>query len=158
MWAFNYERPTRVMMTQVQYNNIDTIINCSGIIWFSEDRMAFFDAGANLPHRSQFEIIGEKGVIKVNDLVGGQGRSGNFAAYEVPFVGSDTYIIGDHMGLDREVHVEACDHTLKLVEEFARCVNSGKVNPDWPRRTLVCYEVMCALFESAQKGCTVVPL
>ena len=40
------------------------------------------------------ESQGEKGTVRVDDLVGGQQRTGNFAAYEVPFVGSSEYVPG----------------------------------------------------------------
>lgn len=90
------------------------------------------------------------------DQVGGQGRSGNFAACEGRFVGSDRYVIGDVMGKDTEVKVEACDHVVKLVERFSETVLSGKVDGQWPERTLACHRVMAALFESAEGGCGVV--
>jgi len=52
-------------------NKVDTYIQFSGQIEFSGNRFAQFDCGYTLPHRSYVEIIGEKGVIRVDDLVGG---------------------------------------------------------------------------------------
>ena len=91
------------------------------------------------PHRSQFEIVCDKGVIKVDDLVGGQGRSGNFNAYESPFVGSESFVVGDEMGKDTVQQVEACDHENRLVEEFCANVQgiragSSGPNPEWSKR------------------------
>ena len=93
----------------------------------------------------------------VNDLVGGQGRSGNFAAYELPFSGSTEYIQGDVMGRDEVVQVETCDHVDALVRTLARCVASCKFDgaaPDsaWPARSLAVHKVMSAVFESALNG------
>ena len=82
------------------------------------------------------------------DQVGGQGRSGNFAACEGPFTGSAHYFLGDVMGKDTEVKVEPCDHVVKLVETYSEIVRSGKVDPQWPERTLACHRVMAALFAS----------
>jgi hypothetical protein len=100
-------------------------------------------------------------VVKVDDLVGGQGRTGNFGAYEEPFVGSGRYIKGDVTGKDEVVEVEACDHVDALVDDFTACVNAikagGKPDPDWPRRSLCVHTAMSAIFESAQQGCATVP-
>ena len=88
--------------------------------------------------------------------VGGQGRSGNFAAYERRFVGGGHYFLGDVMGKDTEVKVEPSDHVVKLVERFSGIVLKAKVDPQWPERTLACHRVMAALFASAEGGCGVV--
>ena len=102
------------MCTHVTLNKVDTIVQCAGTLWFPGNRSAVFDCGCTSPHRSQYEIVCEKGTLKVDDLVGGQQRTGNFAAYEVPFVGSAEYIQGDVMGKDQVVQVEACDHVHLL--------------------------------------------
>jgi len=106
------------MMTYTKKNKIDTITSCAGTLWFSDGRMASFDAGCEAPHRSQFEIVGEKGVIKVEDLVGGQGRTGDFSAYEGPFTGSTQYTYGDVMGKDEIIYCEPNDHARQLVCTF----------------------------------------
>merc|ERR1719215_556720 len=160
LFAYDFELPEKVMATHTTLNKVDTIIACAGVMWFKGGRVGFFDCGCTMAHRSQFEIVGETGVIKVNDLVGGQGRSGNFAAYEQPFVGSDQYVVGDVMGKDEVVTAEPCDHAKRLVEDFAACVTAikagGKPNPEWPRRSLAVHTVHCAVFESATNGGKVV--
>merc|ERR1712107_78968 len=100
----------------------------------------------------QFEIVCENGVLKVDDLVGGQGRSGNFGAYENPFVGSSSYILGDALGKDEVMQVEPCDHEKKLIEAFAEKVRAikegGRPDPEFGKRSLATHNVMCAIFES----------
>jgi len=118
LFGFGFELPTKVMMTYTKKNKIDTITSCAGTLWFSDGRMASFDAGCEAPHRSQFEIVGEKGVIKVEDLVGGQGRTGDFSAYEGPFTGSTQYTYGDVMGKDEIIYCEPNDHARQLVCTF----------------------------------------
>jgi predicted dehydrogenase len=129
LWAFDYERPVKVMMTSTQLNTLDTIVASTGAIWFAEGCVAFFDCGCTSPHRAQFEIVGDAGAIRVEDLVGGQGRSGNFSAYEVPFVGSSYYTACDKTGKDTLVPVEPCDHA-----EVGRRVL--KVRADWCEQRL----------------------
>ncbi|WP_203300407.1 Gfo/Idh/MocA family protein [Marinobacter sediminum] len=158
LWSFNYELPEKVQMTHVSKNSIDTIVACGGTLWFSGGRMATFDAGCELAHRSQVETVGDAGLIKIEDLVGGQGRSGFFGAYGEPFTGSSYYILGDVDGKDTEQQVEPCDHVVKLVEKFSSIVLSGELESQWPERSMACHKVMSALFESAESDGAVVAL
>lgn len=158
MWAFNYELPTRVLMTHTRTNTVDTVVTAGGTLWFADGRMAHFDAGCEMAHRSYFELVGETGVIRVDDLVGGQGRSGNFAAYEKPFTGSDSFTQGDATGKDEVVKVEPCDHAERLAFDFAAAALSGTPDPQWPRRSLAMHRVMTALFASYEAGHTVITL
>lgn len=158
MWSFGYELPERVQMTFVSKNSIDTIVACGGTLWFSDGRMATFDAGCELAHRSQVETVGDAGLIRIDDLVGGQGRSGNFAAYGERFTGSTRYILGDADGKDTEQAVEPCDHVVKLVEKFSNIILTGELDEQWPKRSLACHRVMSALFESAESNGAVVAL
>ncbi len=52
MWAYEYELPVKVMMTYTKLNSVDTIIGCGGTLWFKNDRIATFDAGVEVCHRS----------------------------------------------------------------------------------------------------------
>ena len=56
------------------------------------------------------------------------------------------------MGKDVEVKVAPCDHVVKLVEAYSAIVLPGKVDEQWPERTLACHRVMAALFASAEAG------
>jgi len=162
LWAFNWEMPVKVQAVFTKLNKIDTIIAIEVMLWFSGDRRAFFDVSAECPHRSQYEIVCEKGVIKVDDLVGGQGRSGNFNAYFGPFVGSGKYVQGDITGKDEVVQVEECDHVDELVKDFTECVleikAGGKPDLSWAKRSITGHTVMHAIFESSQRDGAVVML
>ena len=89
--------------------------------------------------------------------MGGQGRSGDFGAYEAPFVGSSRYAVGDYLGKDTTVEVAPCDHAQKLVEAFCSEVEHlqsegrGGCVREWGRRALVTYTVMAAIYESAMR-------
>ena len=156
MGIFGWKLPSKIRTTYVKFNAICAIIECEAVLSFEDSGRAVIDTSCLLPHRSQFEIVCEKGVIKVDDLVGGQGRSGNFGAYEGPFVGSTSFTIGDYLGKDEVVQVEPCDHVQKLVEEFSNCVKTikegGRANPEWSNRSLITHTVMCAIFESAMRA------
>eukprot|EP00928_Gymnodinium_smaydae_P011193 TRINITY_DN14159_c0_g1_i1.p1 TRINITY_DN14159_c0_g1~~TRINITY_DN14159_c0_g1_i1.p1 ORF type:complete len:361 (-),score=65.82 TRINITY_DN14159_c0_g1_i1:256-1338(-) len=163
LWAFGWQLPTKVQVLHCKKNRVDTIIECDAFMWFPCGGVAVLDTSCERCHRSQYEIVLEKGVIKVDDLVGGQGRSGLFSAYENPYVGSGSYVFGDQLGKDEQVSVEPCDHEKKLIETFVKRVqaiqnNGSKPDPDWGRRSLCTHEVLCALFESAEKDGVVVEL
>ncbi|KAL9185666.1 hypothetical protein ACHAXT_003443 [Thalassiosira profunda] len=154
-WAFGWELPTKVRATYTKFNSVGAIIECEAVLWYPDGGRAVIDTSCLLPHRSQFEVVCEKGVVKVDDLVGGQGRSGNFGAYDGPFVGSRYFVVGDYLGKDEEVEVEPCDHVQSLVAEFCKSVErikeGGRANPEWSKRSLVTHTVMCAIFESAMQ-------
>eukprot|EP00943_MAST-04B_sp_MAST-4B-sp1_P008061 g8061.t1 len=157
LWAFDWQSPTKVQALHVKRNKVGAIITCEAFLWFQNGGRAIIDCSCEAPHRSQFEVVCEKGVLKVDDLVGGQGRSGNFAAYEAPFVGSSNFTIGDETGKDTVVEVEPCDHAQCLVNEFSKCVirikNSGeKPEQKWSSIAIKTHTTMSAIFESAMRN------
>lgn len=162
LWAFGWIQPEKVMCSHVTFNKVDTIVACSGTLWFPGNRSAVFDCGCTAPHRSQYEIICETGTIRCDDLVGGQKRSGNFGAYETPFVGSSEYVQGDVMGKDQVITVDPCDHVNLLVDDLATCIrkikSGGEPDDDWPTRSLLVHTVMSAVFESANNNGALVEL
>jgi predicted dehydrogenase len=163
LFAFGFnEMPIKVMASSFAFNSVDTIVSCAGTLWFEGGKLATFNCGCTCAHISQFEIVGTNGSIVVNDLVGGQGRTGNFSAYEEQFVGSDTYVQGDMMGLDTKMHVESSDHVDDLVTSFIskiKTIKSGG-NPDseWPKRSLMIHTVMSKIFESVMSDGDIIKL
>ena len=161
-WAFGWELPTKVRALHTKFNSLGAIIECEAYLWFKDGGRAVIDASCLCPHRSQFEVVCEKGVLKVDDLVGGQGRSGNFGAYEGPFVGSSSFILGDSLGKDDIVEVEPCDHVQCLVSKFSESVQNirqgGRADLDWSSRALCTHTIMCSIFESAMRDETDVEL
>ena len=156
-WAFGWELPTKVRAIHTKCNTLGAIVEIEAVLWFRDGGRAVIDSGCELPHRSQFEVVCEKGVLKVDDLVGGQGRTGNFAAYEHPFVGSSSFVVGDHLGKDTIIQVEPCDQLRSLLNEFIRSVQrirdgGHRANPEWSKRSLCTHTILCAIFESAMRG------
>jgi len=161
-WAFGWVLPVKIQATHTTFNSVGAIIECDAVLKFADGGRAVIDTSCLLAHRSQFEVVGEKGVLKVDDLVGGQGRSGNFGAYEGPFVGSSSFVMGDYLGKDEVIQVEPCDHVQSLVNEFSGCINiiknGGSATQEWSKRSLITHTIMCAVFESALRDGAVVEL
>jgi xylose dehydrogenase (NAD/NADP) len=161
-WAFGWEFPTKVRAVHTKFNSLGAIIECEAYLWFKDGGRAVIDASCLCPHRSQFEVVCEKGVLKVDDLVGGRGRSGNFGAYKGPFVGSSSFIWGDYLGKDDIIKVEPCDQVQGLVSKFSESVRNirqgGRANLDWSNRALCTHTIMCSIFESAMQDGTDVEL
>jgi len=158
LFAYGFrEVPIKVVANSWKLNTVNALIEIRGFMWFSDGKTAQFDAGFETSHRSQYEVCGTEGSIVVKDLVGGQGRSGNFAAYEQPYVGSSSYVLGDVVGKDVEVQVKPCDHVDKLVQEFKRCILDG-VRSKWPKRSRMVHKTMLAVFDSVKNDGKVIKL
>jgi predicted dehydrogenase len=154
-WAFGWELPVKIQALHCKKNKIGAVIACEAFLWFKDGGRAILDTSIG-PHRSQFEIVCDQGVIKVDDLVGGQGRSGKMDAYFSPFVGSESFVLGDVMGKDTVQQVEACDQENCLVEEFCSNVQgirdgSSTPNPEWSKRALCTHTIMTCIFESCMR-------
>lgn len=155
-WAFGWTLPIKVCATYTKLNSLGAIIECEAMMWFPDGGLAVIDTSCLISHhRSQFEVVCGKGVLKVDDLVGGQGRSGNFGAYEGPYVGSSSFVVGDYLGKDSVVEVEPCDHLQNLVQEFSSCVQTikagGTAKAEWSKRSLITHTIMSAIYESAMR-------
>ena len=70
--------------------------------------------------------------------------------------------MGDYLGKDTVINVQACDHVQSLVNAFSQCVETiqkgGKADPEWSKRSLITHTIMCAVFESAMRGGTNIEL
>lgn len=158
MFAMGYDMPSRVQMVSTTLNKVDTVVASGGILWWADGRWATFDCGATAAHRSYYHIAGEKGVINVEDLVGGQGKSGNFGAYGENFTGSGSYKMDDVKGKESVMTVEECNHTALMVEDMADTVLAKKPDPYWPTISLATHRTMAALWRSFEAGHTVVEM
>jgi len=55
------------------------------------------------------EIVGDKGVIKEDDYLAGNGKKGNFSYMFGNLIGSKSYSLSDKLGKEEIIDVEACD-------------------------------------------------
>ena len=64
LWAFGWTLPVKVQALHTKRNKIGAIITCEAFLWFSNGGRAIIDCSCENPHRSQFEIVCDKGVLK----------------------------------------------------------------------------------------------
>lgn len=152
MFAKQYELPVKVQALSVRKNRVDTIVGCGAIVIFRDGSWASLDCGCEAAHRSYYQVAAMEHTLYIDDLVGGQGKTGNFQAYFDPFVGSGTYRIDDQSGKETVETVEPCDHVIMMVEDFNKCVRDG-VDSYWPTSSLANQTVLDAVFASAEQGC-----
>jgi len=123
LFGYDWVLPTKVLVTQVRFNRVNAIITLAASLWFPPtreggvERVATLDCGCELAHRSQFEFVGTKGVVKVEDLTGGQGHEG-LAAYFKQYEGSGSYFMYDSEGKETVVNCDRTIHEVKMIEDF----------------------------------------
>jgi predicted dehydrogenase len=133
-WAFG-EEPVKVYATaQYQY---DVDLEISGILWFSDDRVATFDCGFTMPHRRWLEIVGTEGILHVSDLWVPPAKA--------------TFTI-EKEGLPREeIVVDGADQMVCMIDNFSRAVlETTPVRPA-PEEAVRTLRVLDALARSAQE-------
>jgi len=145
------------LVTQVRFNRVNAIITLAASLWFPPtreggvERVATLDCGCELAHRSQFEFVGTKGVVKVEDLTGGQGHEG-LSAYFKQYEGSGSYFMYDSEGKETIVNCDRTIHEVKMIEDFSDLVLSNRVDKEWARKSLACQTLLDALFISAHQN------
>uniref|UniRef100_A0A7S3GGH1 Oxidoreductase n=1 Tax=Palpitomonas bilix TaxID=652834 RepID=A0A7S3GGH1_9EUKA len=152
LFAKRYVAPVAVRLDTWELNRVDTIVGATGTVFFEDGSTGVFDCGATSCHRSQFEIVGENGTIRVEDQVGGQGRSGYFEAYEKEYTGSTYFKMDDKMGKETVIDVEGCDHTKLMIQDFSDCIQRKEIDSSWPSKSLLAQKVLVALFKSYENG------
>ena len=162
MFAVDYALPSRVQMAVTTLNTVDTVVAGGGVLWWDDGKWATFDYGATTAHRSCYTMAGALGAITVEDLVGGQGKSGNFSAYEEHFTGSDYFKMDDVKGKESVVKCEPCNHTVEMTKDMNACSAAikagGAPEERWPKAALVTHQVMSALWRSFEADHAVVKL
>lgn len=98
---------------------------------FSNERHAYFDCSFIHPGRTVVEITGEKGVIRVDDLVGGIGRTGEDYAYFNKYIGSKYYYIDDVSGKEKKIECRPSNISTLMIEEFVKLINSKDISYKW---------------------------
>jgi predicted dehydrogenase len=131
--------PERVFATARYHNKVD--INLSAMLWYSNERMASFDCGFDTVMRQWFEIAGTKSSLVCDDFVLPNSTE------------TARYFMHDGSGKKRkEFTIADGIQEVSMVEDFARIVQSGKLDPRWPAETLATQTVVDALARSAKQG------
>jgi predicted dehydrogenase len=133
-WAFQAE-PLRVFAAAHFLNDVD--LSMTGILWFSEGRIATFDCGFDLPLRQTVEIAGTQGVVTVPDLWQPAPRA--------------TFLVRHEQKID-EVAIEGEDQIVHMLEDFGRAVLQNQPVRPAPDEAVKTLAVLDALTRSARTG------
>ena len=137
LWAFG-DLPERVWATARYVNGVD--VNTSGLLWFSDERVASFDCGFDTASRRWFEIAGTEGSLVCDDFV-------------APNDAERPRYWSHGAGGENSEHVvpDALQET-GMIERFSAIARSGELDPAWPAESLRVQLVCDALADSARRG------
>jgi len=158
LFAKGWQIPERVQTLTWDTNKVGALVYCGASMWFKDGTWATFDAGYHAAHRCYYEVSCADGTLLVEDLTGGQGKSGNFQAYSVNFKGSSYFKVDDLTGKETIIETEPCNHTSLMLYNFGDNVLNKKVSSEWPAISFNMQKTMNAVFESFQQGGKVIIL
>lgn len=92
------------------------------------------------------EIVGADGVIRLDDFVGGIGRTGNDAAYFEDHSGSDYFFVDDIQGKEELKQCEASNHAAMMAQELVRLMESQDGSYEWAQRSVKIQRVLGFLY------------
>jgi predicted dehydrogenase len=133
-WAFAAE-PVRVYATARYLHGVD--IEMSGLLWFEEGRVAWFDCGFTSPKRGWLEITGSEGVIRVPEMWVPPPRA-NFEVQreEAPA---------------KTVTLHQTDQVVHMIEDFGRAVLEKRTVQPSAQEAVRTLRVLDALARSARE-------
>jgi len=158
LFAKKWELPERVQTLTWNKNKIGGLVYCGGCMWFKDGTWATFDTGYHAAHRCFYEVSGSEGTLFVDDLTGGQGKSGNFQAYFVNFSGSSYYKVDNKDGKESVIQTEPCNHTMLMLTHFGENVLNKTIDSKWPKISLNMQITVNAVFESYLQNGKVISL
>ena len=137
LWAFG-ELPTRVSGFADWYNDVD--MSFSGLMWFSENRVASFDCAFDTLARRWVEVTGTHGSVVCDEFV-------------IPWNADKPrfWVHGDE-GASVEHVSSTVIQEVCMIEDFVQCVRNGTPDLRWPNETLATQRVCDALAKSARNG------
>lgn len=129
--------PKRVFATARYFNDVD--FNLSATLWYPDEKMASFDCGFDTVMRQWFEIAGSKNTLVCEDFV-------------LPLSDQEaSYYSHDGSGKKgKRFTIKNCVQQTAMVEDFAKIVLSGKLDPKWTEESLATQKVVDAIARSAR--------
>ena len=137
LWAFE-EMPTAVFARGRYANDVD--VEVSGMLYFSDDRIASFDCGFTIATRLSLELAGTESSFRIDPFVLPSSEEGASIS------------ISKDIGEWERHDVGPCVQEVNMIECFSGIVISGTLDPAWPQAALDTVRVCCALAESAESG------
>jgi len=141
-WWMGIE-PVKVFARAVYVNDVDVAM--SGVLTFADGRTATFDCGFTHPLRTQVEIVGTTGTIRIPN----QWIPDDAAAFEIHRQDGD-------FGIKVEtVTTPGHDQIVCMIDDFAAAVHGGKECEPNPSEAILTAKVLDALAKSARSGAEV---
>lgn len=137
LWAFG-EMPRRVWGSAEWYRDVD--MSFSGVMWYDDNRVASFDCAFNTGMRKWFEVGGTTGSLVCDDFVHPWNQDKPRFWRNSPQGDSDERVS------------EPIVQETRMIENFSRIAQTGKLDPRWPNETLATQRVCDALDQSARTG------
>lgn len=129
--------PERVYASAVYHPDFTAEAQLQGILEFSDDRLALVDSSFLLQNRAEFEIVGERGKIKVDEAYRSEGRNLEFKVVQ---------------GEDRKYEsVEGVDEFRLEVDNFSRAVRGMEAPLISEEDSIGNMKTIEALYKSADK-------
>ena len=137
LWAFDAV-PTHVYATATYHRGVDN--NATALMWFSDNRMASFDCGYDLPRRKWMEGVGESGNLVCDDFL---------SPWDIE---KQRFWTHDDEGVATVHDCQSVVQETCMVESLVRLIRSGNLCEFWPQRSLDNQRVVDALMKSARTG------
>ena len=158
LFAYDYEMPSRVSCFSRQMDNGVFYHMWCRLEW-KDGRVAQLDSGYGLPLRQYFEIVGAKGILRVNDYIGPPVESNESffgptaAKSEYYWIMTDdrpNWIFGK--GETRTAKNVKERHEVEMFYNFANAVKDKKQNEYWVKSSVSTVRVIEAAIASAKKN------
>ena len=111
----------------------------NGVLWFADGRSASFDCGFTQPLRQWLEIVGDKGVLFVQNMW-------------LPSPPADFEVYHDGSYDPAVTSVPGHDQIQLMLENFGRCVLEGQPMTPPPDEAVKTLRVLDALARSAREN------
>jgi predicted dehydrogenase len=126
-----------------------------GELLFEGGRRGHFECGFDRALTQYLEIAGTEGTLRLDDFVipAAEAQSEYVQTRLHGLRDIDTWD-----GTQRElkvVHMPA-PQEVHMWEAFAACARAGAPDPEWPRQAALTQKVLCAVLDSARRGCAAV--
>lgn len=139
LWAFE-AMPTQVFATARYTAGVD--FNLSGILWFSDERIATLDCGFDTGLRKWFEVAGTRASIVCDD-------------FTVPTTEETArFWVHGPNGNQRNT-IDGCIQEVAMIERFSEIVRTGNLEPAWADAAVNTMRVCDALLESDRQKAVV---
>jgi predicted dehydrogenase len=162
LWAMKEEAPIEVTgrihaQTQALAGGSPVPLAFSGTLTFADAASASFYCCFTAAHAQWAIVSGENAVLQVDDFV--LPFSGHEAKYRLT---KSNFIVDGcradmHSGQDQRTSSEPSNNApssqeCRLFETFSNWVLSGKLDPQWPKLSLLTQRVLDACLQSAHQG------